>query len=251
MLARRPARSVGTTLLSDRLRAPSRQFPPDPAESIRDIRAVALGEARRVVCYARQPDAWLHLAWPGSLLISPSSVVWRPVPGRRRRSRNLAGTSVTLVRQTEPADGGPRKPHVFSLVRCTTPGGRLDLIVPTADVPLVAHCLGADDLADARSLLSLARRPEPRAGGSSLQPGAWPRPRSSPVQVMPDAMSSSRLTSARCSWPRPSATRSVHLVVSPGHGGCPVPVTNVGRLGSRRRCRAGPQGWVMSSVRSS
>lgn len=164
MLARRPARSVGTTLLSDRLRAPSRQFPPDPAESIRDIRAVALGEARRVVCYARQPDAWLHLAWPGSLLISPSSVVWRPVPGRRRRSRNLAGTSVTLVRQTEPADGGPRKPHVFSLVRCTTPGGRLDLIVPTADVPLVAHCLGADDLADARSLLSLARRPEPRAG---------------------------------------------------------------------------------------
>jgi hypothetical protein len=164
MSARRPPRSVGTTVLGDRLRSPSRQFPPDPAESIRDIRAVARGEARRVVCYARQPDAWLHVARPGSLLISPSSVVWRPVLGGRRRARNLAGASVTLIRRTEPADGGPLKPHVFSLAMCTTPAGRLDLIVPTADVPLVADCLGAGDLADVRSLLARAGRPKPWAG---------------------------------------------------------------------------------------
>jgi len=164
MPARRPPRSVGTTVLSDRLRAPSRQFPPDPAESVRDIRAVGQGETRRVVCYARQPDAWLHPAWPGSLLISSSSVVWRPGAGGRPRVRNLAGASVTLVRQTRPADGGPRKPHVFSLVRCAMPAGRLDLIVPTADVPLVAHCLGAGDLADVQSLLSPAGWQEPRPG---------------------------------------------------------------------------------------
>jgi hypothetical protein len=68
---------------------------------------------------------------------------------------------VTLVRPSEPADGGPRKPDVFSLVRCATPAGRLDLILPMADVPLVSHCLGAGDLAEVQALLSGAGKPAP------------------------------------------------------------------------------------------
>jgi uncharacterized membrane protein HdeD (DUF308 family) len=48
---------------------------------------------------------------------------------------------------------------LFSLVRCSTQEGRTDLVVPTADVPLVTWCFGAGELAlTGASQLSVATR---------------------------------------------------------------------------------------------
>lgn len=145
----RPPRSVGTTVLSDRVWRPTRQFPPDAAQSLGDIRAVEDGGARRLVCYLRRPEHRWHLFWQGQLLISPAGPAWRAVAGRR--ARDLSVARLLTVREAMWSDGGPRKPHLFSLMRCETPEEWLELMIPTADVPLVLWSLGEGELAMAHA----------------------------------------------------------------------------------------------------
>jgi hypothetical protein len=149
MSPRRPLRSVGTTVLSDRFRQPARQFPPDATQSLGDIRAVEDGQARRVICYLRRPEQRWHPFWQGQLLISPAGPAWRAVACRR--PRDLSAARLLTVREAEWSDGGPCKPHLFSLVRCDTPREWLELMIPTADVPLVLWSLGAGELAMAHA----------------------------------------------------------------------------------------------------
>jgi len=158
MSPRRPPRSAGTTVLSDRFRQPAWKFPPDAAQSLGDIRAIEDGGARRVVCYLRRPEQRWHPFWQGQLLISPACPAWRAVLGRR--TRDLSAARLLTVRDAMWSDGGPRKPHLFSLVRCDAPGEWLELMIPTADVPLVLWSLGAGEQAMA---LASGRAVAPRA----------------------------------------------------------------------------------------
>jgi hypothetical protein len=131
-------------------RQPSRlgQLPPGPGGSRRDIAAIERGEARLVSCYLRHPvGSGRRGPRQGGLELSTASVCWRPFPGLRRAARPLGIRSVTLVRPAGPSDQRfdvPGNPHLFSLVRCATPAGRLDLLVPAADLPLVTWRLGGE-----------------------------------------------------------------------------------------------------------
>jgi hypothetical protein len=143
----RPPKAAGTYGMLDMLRQPSRlgRIPPAPDASRRDIAALERGEARLVSCYLRNPpgSGWRG-RWPrqgqGGLELSATQVSWRPFVGLGRKARVLDIGGVTLVRPADWSDqrlGVPGNPHLFSLVRCATPDGRLDLLVPTADLPLV------------------------------------------------------------------------------------------------------------------
>jgi hypothetical protein len=146
----RPAKAAGTDGLLDMARQPSRlgQIPPEPGESRRDIAAIERGEARRVSCYLRNPAvSGRRGPRQGGLELSTASVSWRPFLGFRRGARPLDIRSVTLECPAGPSDqrfGVPGNPHLFSLVRWATPDGRLDLLVPTADLPLVTWRLGGE-----------------------------------------------------------------------------------------------------------
>jgi hypothetical protein len=140
----------------DMLRQPSRlgRIPPAPDASRRDIAALQRGEARLVSCYLRNPpgSGWRG-RWPrqgqGTLELSATQVSWRPFLGLGRRARVLDIGGVTQVRPADWSDqrfGVPGNPHLFSLVRCAAPDGRLDLLVPTADLPLVTWRLGGGEV---------------------------------------------------------------------------------------------------------
>ena len=165
MSSSRNPKSVGTYGLLDVIRRPSGRIPPDPSESVLDVRAVESGETRRVSCFLRRsPGSRLARFRYGSLEISASGVAWQPFFGIRGRASALGGTGVALVRQAERSDirfGGPNNSHLFSLVRCTTREGRMDLLVPTADVPLVTWRLGDGEYAlTGASRLRVAARPK-------------------------------------------------------------------------------------------
>lgn len=61
-----------------------------------------------------------------------------------------APLDVTAVLQVRPAVGtdirltGPGNFDLFTLIRCATSAGHADLLVPTADVPLVTWRLGGE-----------------------------------------------------------------------------------------------------------
>ncbi|MBO0825354.1 MAG: hypothetical protein J2P27_16115 [Actinobacteria bacterium] len=61
---------------------------------------------------------------------------------------------------------GPGNFHVFTVVRCATAAGLVDLLVPTADVPLVTWRL-AGEQAMPPDLARAARRPPPPAGAAT------------------------------------------------------------------------------------
>ena len=110
--------------------------------------------------------------WPrryqhGSLELRGHRASWRRVPGLRR-SRPVIDARDTSVITARPADhreqrfGSPASIHLFALVRCATPAGPLELVVPTADVPLVTWFFGGQpDVPDA-ALLAAAVPPGPR-----------------------------------------------------------------------------------------
>ena len=136
----------------DMARQPSRlgQIPPALDQSQRDIAALQRGEARLVACYLRNPPGRGRRGpRQGGLELSASTVSWRPFFGLRRPARLLDISGITLVRPAGPPDkrfGVPGNLHLFSLVRCATPAGRLDLLVPTADLALVTWRLSGGDL---------------------------------------------------------------------------------------------------------
>ena len=102
-----------------------------------------------MICYLRRPEQRWHPFWHGQLLISPAGPAWRAVPGQR--TRDLSAARLLTAREAMWSDGGPGKPHLFSLVRCATPGEWLELTIPTTDVPLALWSLGASELAMAHA----------------------------------------------------------------------------------------------------
>jgi hypothetical protein len=146
----------------DVARQPSRlaQLPPALDESRRDIAALERGEARLVACYLRNPPGHGRRGpRQGGLELSATAVSWRAFFGLRRPARLLDISGITLVRPAGPSDqrfGVPGNLHLFSLVRCATPAGRLDLLVPTADLPLVTWRLSGGDLPRDVAMTSVA-----------------------------------------------------------------------------------------------
>jgi hypothetical protein len=121
---------------------------PSPALSQADIAAVRRGESRRVACFLRGSSGpyptRLRQGW---LYLSSHDAQWRPFWSIRRRPRQISGSIVSVV--TRPVDyreplvskggkyGGLVVRPSFVVVTCQTPSGSFDLVVPTADVPLV------------------------------------------------------------------------------------------------------------------
>jgi len=177
---KRPPRSAGTTVLLDVLRRPPRylKFPPGAEESPADIRAVRAGDARRIGCFARAASGPYPRGYKrGMLEVRGHSATWQR-SGSRRGSRlviDVAGTSVIKARPADHREqrfGSPGNIHLFALVRCATPTGPLDLVVPAADVPLLAWFFGGHPEVPESVLLSSAVTPG-RAGKLMTKKLAW------------------------------------------------------------------------------
>ncbi|MBO0836178.1 MAG: hypothetical protein J2P28_11845 [Actinobacteria bacterium] len=166
MKGQRVPRAVGTYGPLDVARS-GRRLPPDPQESLVDVAAVQHGESRVVVCFlSRRPSRWSPGPRIGVLEIRPGGATWRPWPSLGRRPCSLGVTAVLVVQPAARADirlTGPGNFHLFTVVRCATAAGRIDLIVPTADVPLVTWRL-AGEQAMQSDLARAARRPPPPPG---------------------------------------------------------------------------------------
>jgi len=145
-----PPKSAGTYGFLDVLRHPSRILrPATPAEGESDIEALRRGESRRVSCFLRGTfGPYPRRLKQGSLELSGLGATWRPFWSFRRTLLSI-DIEVASV-DTRPADH--REPRVnkggkafgvvgiptFVVVTCSTPSGSLDLVVPSADLPLVA-----------------------------------------------------------------------------------------------------------------
>lgn len=152
---RRPPKAIGTYGFLGVLRHPSRLFrSPKASEGAADIEAVRRGEARSVSCFLRGTfDPFPRKLKQGELELSSEAASWTPFwsISRHPLALELAAEHVT----TRPADS--REPHVkkgekvfgvmptpaFVVVNCTTSMGVLELVVPSADGPLVAFCFEA------------------------------------------------------------------------------------------------------------
>jgi len=186
----RPPKAVGSYGLLDIVRQPSRlgQIPPAPDLSRRDIAALERGEARLVSCFARNPPG-IRRRGPrlGGLELSAATVSWWPFFSVRRAGRTLDIGGVTLVRPAEPSDqrfGVPANLHLFSLVRCATPAGPLDLLVPTADLPLVTWRLSGGDIPPGEAVAWAAQAALAGQAAEASQPGrARRRPRPSGREI--------------------------------------------------------------------
>lgn len=171
MKEQRPARAVGTYGLLDVVRGRRQPWglAPDPRESLGDVAAVRRGESRVVACHLRRlPGRWSPGPRMGQLEIRADGASWRPWPALGRRSRALDVTAVVLVRPAAGTDirlTGPGNFHLFTLIRCATSTGHVDLLVPTADVPLVTWRLGGEQ-AMPHDLARAARRPPPPPGAA-------------------------------------------------------------------------------------
>lgn len=165
----RPQRSAGTTVLLDAVRRPPRYrvFPPGAQESLVDIQAVQAGEARRVGCFVRgESGPWPRRYRRGTLQVRGQVASWARLWGHRRSQViiNVRGTSVIEARpagRQEQRFGSPGNIHLFALVRCTSPAGRVDLVVPAADVPLMTWFFGGQPEAPDAALLASAVTPGP------------------------------------------------------------------------------------------
>jgi hypothetical protein len=171
----RPPRAVGSYGLLDIVRQPSRlgQLPPAPDLSRRDIAALERGEARLVSCFVRNPPG-IRRRGPrlGGLELSATTVSWWPFFSVRRAGRMLDIGGVTLVRPAEPSDqrfGVPGNLHLFSLVRCATPAGPLDLLVPTADLPLVTWRLSGGDIPPGEAVAWAAQATQAALAGQAAE----------------------------------------------------------------------------------
>jgi hypothetical protein len=116
---------------------------PPPAASQADLVAVRGGEVRRVAC-------WLAGSYPpfpprfrqGWLDLSKDDAQWRPFLSRRRPVQHLTDpiesvrTHPANVRDPSLPKGAPDR-AICAVVTCQTPSGRIDLVVPKSDVPLV------------------------------------------------------------------------------------------------------------------
>lgn len=110
--------------------------------------------------------------WPrryqhGTLELRGHTASWRRVPGvlSTRRVIDVRDTSVITARPAghrEQRLGSPASIHLFALVRCATPAGPLELVVPAADVPLITWFFGGQPDAPEAALLAAALPPGPR-----------------------------------------------------------------------------------------
>jgi hypothetical protein len=144
----RPINSAGTYGFIGVLRHPSLMFkPPSPDQSQADLAAVRRGEVRKVSCFLRGSfDPYPHRLRQGSLYLSGPHALWEPFWSVRRACQQVNGPVLSVT--IRPADH--REPNVkkggggfvnvpsFTVVTCHTSCGAVDLLVPSADVPLVA-----------------------------------------------------------------------------------------------------------------
>jgi hypothetical protein len=148
-MAGKPRKSVGTYSFTDVLRDPGRRITNRAVdqESAADIAAVLDGETRRVSCFLRGSSApyprWLR---QGELDISRDAAQWTPFWSVRRRPVPVAaGPASIRTRRPGRREWQLGSPHLFLVITCAfgSDGSRqkTDLVVPTADAPLVTGYL--------------------------------------------------------------------------------------------------------------
>jgi hypothetical protein len=146
----RPPKSAGTYGVPDLLRHPSRILrPATPSDGQADVEALRSGDARTTSCFLRGSfDPYPRHLKQGTLELVGTEALWRPYFSLHRDPIpiNMPISSV----ETRPADH--REPNVkkggkalgligipaFLVVTCGIAAGSLDLVVPSADEPLVA-----------------------------------------------------------------------------------------------------------------
>jgi hypothetical protein len=141
-------------------------FPPGPEESPADVRAVQAGDVRRVACFLRAASGPYPRKYKRGTLEVGGQTSWKRVGGRRS-SRLVIDVRGMSVIDARPADhreqrfGSPGSIHLFALVRCATPTGSLDLVVPIADVLLITWVFGGQPNVPESALLDNAVTPGP------------------------------------------------------------------------------------------
>ncbi|OJV60718.1 MAG: hypothetical protein BGO38_10070 [Cellulomonas sp. 73-145] len=103
-----------------------------------DRAAVAAGEARTVSCFLRADfDGYPRRSRQGLLWLQRPAATWRPFWSVRRRGLQLPNDATVMdVREPDPAEWNV-KSDLFRVIIARTPGGVLEMAVPTVDVPLV------------------------------------------------------------------------------------------------------------------
>jgi len=150
MSGERAPNAAGTYGFLDVLRHPSRIVrPPKASDTRSDVEAVRRGEARSVSCFLRGTvEPFPRKLKQGRLQLSSGGVTWTPFWSLSRKPVAI-GLKVEGV-TTRPSDS--REPNVkkggkalgvvevpaFVVVTCTGSSGALDLVVPSADEPLVS-----------------------------------------------------------------------------------------------------------------
>jgi hypothetical protein len=130
-------KAAGSYGVSDILfRQPGRLFGPPKEDAGRpDIEAVRNGEARLVSCflsgevhpYPREPKQ-------GNLVLSGTKATWSPFWSRNRPKLEFDA----VIESLEPRSPDKRRhQHQFGVVSIETQAGRIDLMVPKVDAPLV------------------------------------------------------------------------------------------------------------------
>jgi hypothetical protein len=129
--------------------------PPNQSRSLADIDAVGRGEARSVSCMLRGSfGTYPRRFQQGELQLRADGATWRRSWGLARASARIDDQIDSIeVRRRDPSSdwniksgglyrpGGLLRASGFSVIACSTPRGRLELAVPTADVPLVESFL--------------------------------------------------------------------------------------------------------------
>lgn len=103
-----------------------------------DRLAVAAGEGRTVSCFLRADfDDFPRRSRQGVLWLQGPTATWRPFWSTRRRGLRLP-TDATVIGVREPDRAQWNvKGDLFRVIIARTPGGILEIAVPTVDVPLV------------------------------------------------------------------------------------------------------------------
>jgi len=145
----RPPNATGTYGFLGVLRHPSRMVhAPEASEGVPDIEALRRGEARSVSCFLRGTyGPFPRTLRQGRLDLTGGTARWIPFWSIRRDPLALDFSVQDVT--TRPADSSEPlvkkgrslivvKEPVFVVVTCTVSSGALDLVIPSADEPLVA-----------------------------------------------------------------------------------------------------------------
>ncbi|WP_232292063.1 DUF2550 family protein [Frankia sp. QA3] len=147
----RARRSPGSRTALDVLRGLLR--PPDPDAVTTLVAEMETGclavQPVEVSCFLRGAGDALPRRWrQGLLTLDGRTLTWQARVGHRGEARRLPSRlDVEQVREVEGADRLKIKHGLFKIIVCQATSGRVELAVPSLDIPLVRRAIQRDQKA--------------------------------------------------------------------------------------------------------